>query len=202
MTTTWADALTAVSTFLAATATGGAWMAARRSNATADSMAKIERDRWHADLTPQFDIDLREGLSQAKVHIYLNGPDILGHLDEVTLTVEDDDMDHTLRTPEPGLTQEKIDAHVWGPFRFTPSGNQGDANGRTVGPFHIQVGRGRPLSMERTMPGFWMEGTTRDRWQENYAGQPIRLRIVCRRGDEEWVIARRLENPPIAAVGQ
>ena len=93
-----------------------------------------------------------------------------------------------------------VDAHVWGPFRFIPHNDQGDANGRRVGPFPFQVGRGRPLSMERTRPGHWTEGQTQALWQQGYADQPIRLRMVCRRGDEEWVIARRVENPPAPAA--
>ena len=196
----WTDILGAVSAGLSTLAAGGAYLAARRANATADSVAAIERARWHADLTPRFSIDFRDGLGQAKVHLNLDGPDHLGHLDEVTLTVEDDDKDRTSNfTPGRGLTLEQIKTHVWGPFRFVQRINDGDENGRSVGPFAMDVGKGHPLAMERTRPGSWM---TQDQaaWQQEYVGQSIRLRIDCKRGDEQWTVTQRVDNPPWRAT--
>lgn len=195
----WTDILGAVSAGLSTVAAGGAYLAARRANATADSVAAIERARWHADLTPQFSIDIREGPSQSKLHVYLNGPDHLRHLDMVTLTVEDDDMDRSTQLPSGEPTQEQVDAHIWGPFRFTPRVNGGDEDGRAVGPFALEVGKGRPLAMLRTRPPHWAS-QDQEAWQDTYAGVAIRLRLVCRRGDEEWVVARRVANPPWRAV--
>jgi hypothetical protein len=122
--------------------------------------------------------------------------DALRRLDEVVIAVGDDDMDHTVLHPDGNLTQEDVDAFVWGPFRFSPHINGTDEHGRSPEPFPLDVGTGRPLAMQRTRPGRWMEGKSQGMWQGEYVGKPIRLVLTCRRGDDEWVIARHLENPP------
>ncbi|WP_405673298.1 hypothetical protein [Streptomyces sp. NBC_01530] len=198
----WGAIASFVTAALSAVAAAGSWKAARRANATADAVALIERERWHADLTPQFDLDLLEsGNGQAMLVVHLSGPDALRQLDEIAIAVGNDDRDHVVSHPIGGPTQEDVDSFVWGPFRFTPAVNGTDQSGRGPQPFPLDVGAGRPLAMQRTWPAPWMEGTTRDMWQGEYVGQPIRLVMTCRRGDEEWVIARRLENPPFDPQG-
>jgi hypothetical protein len=193
---------TILSTIAALASTGAAvaaWLAAKRSNATAEAVARIERDRWQADLTPQFDITLTESShGQGLLNVHLNGPDHLRHLDEVIIALGNNDMDHTLTHPEPNVTQEDYDNFVWGPFRFRPHVNGTDEHGRSPEPFPLVIGTGRPLAMDRTDRGHWMTGTSQEAWQLQNAGESIRLELTCRRGDEEWVIARRLDNPPAA----
>ncbi|WP_169317302.1 hypothetical protein [Actinacidiphila oryziradicis] len=159
-------------------------------------MARIERERWHADLMPQFDITLTEtGSGDARLNVHLCGPDHLRHLDAVTITVDDDDNDHTVRQPRVGLTQADVDAQVWGPYRFLLGSDGADQQGRAVAPVPLTVGRGRPFFMERTEPGRWM-AMNMAAWQRQNAAKPVRLILTCRRGDEEWVVARRIDNPP------
>ncbi|MGW6741617.1 hypothetical protein ACWGDX_12975 [Streptomyces sp. NPDC055025] len=154
---------------------------------------------WHADLTPQFDLALTEtGHNQALLNVHLNGPDALHHLDEVVITVGNDDMDHIVLHPSGGLTQDDVDAFVWGPFRFSPYINGTDEHGRGPEAFPLEVGAGRPLAMQRTRPAPWMEGKSQGTWQGENGGNSIRLVLTCRRGDQKWVIARRLENPPFS----
>ncbi|WNI19188.1 hypothetical protein [Actinacidiphila sp. ITFR-21] len=196
----WADGTTAVTAIAGTLAAGGSWLAAKRSNRTAETLARIEQARWHADLTPKFDIALIEqGRGHARLIVHLDGPDALRRLDEVTIRVGDDDNDHTLTQIFVGApTQEQIDAHIWGPWRFTPGSDGAGQDGRQVAPIPLGVGRGRPFTMERTRHGHWMTGMTDGHWQQQYAGQPIRLILTCRRGDEEWVVARRIDNPPLS----
>jgi hypothetical protein len=94
------------------------------------------------------------------------------------------------------LTQDDADAFVWGPFRFTPAINGTDEHGRGPKAFPLDVGAGTSRAMQRTRPALWMEGKSQAVWQGENAGNPIRLVLTCRHGDDEWVIARRLENPP------
>jgi hypothetical protein len=198
MSTHWSDGTTAITAVLSTITAGIALFAADKANKTANTVARIERERWHADLTPDFEITLREeSHGHGRLHMYLAGPNPLRSLDEITIRVDDDDNDHTLRHPHVGgPTQEQIDAHVWGPWRFLPSSDGAGQDGRTVRPaVSLNVGRGHPFSMERTHHGFWMTGMTDETWQRQYVDQPIRLIITCRRGDEEWVVARRVENP-------
>ncbi|MCX4450730.1 hypothetical protein [Streptomyces sp. NBC_01789] len=192
----WGDIATFGTAGLSAVAAAGAWFAAHRANRTADTVARIEKERWHADLTPQFKLDLAEvGNGQALLDVHLSGPDALGHLDSISIVVGNDDRDHVLLHSGPNVTQADVDAFVWGPFKFSPGTNGTDEHGRAPEPFPLSVGTGTQRAMQRTHQGHWMEGKTQGTWQGEYVGKPIRLKLTCRRGDEEWVITRHLENP-------
>lgn len=170
--------------------------AAESANLTAEALARIERERWHTELTPQFDIRLaRPEGDRIRLHIYLSGPDHLGQLDEIRVRVDGDDMLHEARPGDPEVTQEDYDNFVWGPYRFPYGSDGADVHGQTIAPFQLDVGRGKPLVMERTRPGRWMRATTPERWRQKYQHHPVRLVLTCRRGDEEWVLARPVDQP-------
>ncbi|WP_331735586.1 hypothetical protein OG379_41225 (plasmid) [Streptomyces sp. NBC_01166] len=194
----WTDTISAAAAALSAIAAGGAWWAARRSAATAETLASLERDRRHEDLTPEIRLSLtgRFG-NNGSITVHLAGPDSLGDLTSVELEMVNDDMDHRVLNPTPEFTQEDSDAHVWRPFRFVPGIDGADENGRRTGKMPLAVGRGRPFAVERKQPGHWMEGPVATRWQNRYVGLPIRVRVTCRRSDESWVLARELENPSL-----
>lgn len=195
----WSDGASAIAAVFSAITAGIALFAADKANKTANTVARIERERWHADLTPNFEMTLTEtGGGHARLHVYLRGPDPLRTLDQVTIRVDDDDNNRTIMQGYVGgPTQEQIDSHVWGPWRFTPGSDHAGQDGRQVISEPMNVGRGQPFSMERTHRGFWMGGTTDEFWQQQYADHPIRLIFTCRRGDEEWVVARQIDNPPL-----
>lgn len=193
----WTDTISAAAAGLSAVAAGGAWWAARRSAATAETLASIERDRRHEDLTPDIALSFTGRFGDnGSITVHLAGPDSLGDLTAVQLEMVNDDMDHRVLNPTPDLTQADADAHVWGPFRFVPGVDGADRNGRQTGAVPLEMGRGRPFAVERTRPGHWMEGMAADGWQDRYTHLPIRVRVTCRRGEETWVLARELENPP------
>ncbi|MEU8623336.1 hypothetical protein [Streptomyces sp. NPDC048669] len=195
----WGDIAALSTAGLSTLAAGGSWFAAHRANKTAAAVARIEEKRWHADLTPQFTLELDEtGNGQALLGVHLAGPDSLGHLDSISIEVGNDDRDHELLHPEPNVTQADIDAFVWGPFKFSHGANGTDEHGRGPEPFPLAVGTGTQRAMQRTRPGYWME-RNQDRWQGEYAGKPIRLVLTCHRGDKKWVVTRHLENPVFGA---
>jgi hypothetical protein len=201
----WPDPVNAVAAVASAVAAGAAWYAARHSNQTADSLARIERERWHSELAPEFDFTLAdpEG-DRVKLHVLLTGPDDLRRLDEVRISIRNDDRVYEARPGHDGPTQEELDAFVWGPYRFPFGADGADQDGRGVAPFPLDVGAGNLLVLERTRPGRWMTGTSREGWQRQWRDFPIRLTLICRRGDEEWRLERRLSQPPhgsIVAVG-
>ncbi|GGV99376.1 hypothetical protein GCM10010230_25350 [Streptomyces narbonensis] len=198
-----------IAAFLSVVAAAAAWEATGRASDTAEEarrtaeiVARIERDRWLAELTPVFEFTLtKEGDQAAKLLMHLAGPDALGHLDSVTVRIGDDDYDHTPTQQALGFVNphdpspEQIAAHVWGPFRLRPRINEADEHGRELTFTDLRVGRGRPLVLDRTNPGTWMGGKTYDSWQQEYAGHPIRLLFTCRRGTETWQVARTVTNP-------
>ncbi|MGW0316071.1 hypothetical protein [Streptomyces flavidovirens] len=204
-----------IAAFLSVAAAAAAWEATGRASDTAEEarrtaeiMARIERDRWLSELTPQFEFTLtKEGDRSAKLLVHLAGPDALGNLDSVTVRIGDDDYDHAPTqqrlgyTNPNGPTPEEIAAHVWGPFRLRPRIDDADEHGRELTFTNLRVGRGRPLALDRTMPGTWMEGKTYDSWQQEYEGHPLRLLFTCRRGEETWQIARTVDNPDWSLAG-
>lgn len=194
----WSNILGVIAAGASAVAAFVAWRTSVKANLTAEAVARIEKERWHAERAPRFDIALEEtGGGHARLSVHLDGPDVLGELDSVSISVGNDDMDHTL-THEfvDGPTQQQVDEFVWGPWRFTPSADGAGQNGREVDPVPLAVGRGRPFSMERTHPGWWMQGMTQAQWQRQRSRQKIRLVLSCRLGDEQWVITKQIDNPP------
>ena len=203
---------------LSAVAALGSWKAAHRANRTsaqaqatgerafqtADAVARIEKERWHADLLPQFNIAIEgrfEG-DRATLSVRLVGPLPLHHLDEVQMkVVASDDMSRTV-TLAGSPSQDDVDAQVWGPLRFVPGVNDADANGRTVPSFPLQVGAGRPFALERTRPPLWQEGNDRqERWRNQWLNKPMRLILTCRReGFDPWVIPYEVEVPGSARL--
>lgn len=199
----WNDLGTLATAALSTGAAFGSWRAARQSNRTADAVARIERERWHADLTPQFRITIGEVRGdRATLDVQLTGPLSLRRLDEIAVAVvPSDDLDRTPRLAG-SVSQEEVDAQVWGPFRFRPGADGADPTGHSVAPFALRVGQGRPFAAERTRPPHWEEGEDLvGQWRRRWAGRPMRLVLTCRRaGDDVWVVPYDVEVPQSAQV--
>ncbi|MFC8201871.1 hypothetical protein ACFUTV_41800 [Streptomyces sp. NPDC057298] len=103
----WLEIAGLTAAALSAAAAAGSWKSARTSNATAVTVARIEQDRWHADLLPKFQISIEraEG-DRATLSVRLIGPLPLCHLDEIRIViVSSDDMSriaHLAGSPLPG----------------------------------------------------------------------------------------------------
>ncbi|MFE9601607.1 hypothetical protein [Streptomyces hokutonensis] len=203
MGTPWVSIIAGSTAVFSAVATGGAWLAARRANATADAVARIERDRWHADLLPQFSVRIEMGEGdRATLSVRLVGLLPLCHLDEIRVEVaQSDDMDYTSRLAG-GPTEEQVAAQVWGPLRFVPGSVGADRNGHTVVPFALAVGRGRPFALERTRSPLWWDGNDREeRWRDKWLNLPMRLVLTCRReGFEPWTVPYEVDVPEVPRV--
>lgn len=197
----WGDIATFSTAALSAAAAAGAWRAAHRSADTADTVARIEGDRWHAELLPQFDVSI-EGVTgdqegaRATLSVRLVGPLPLCHLDEIRIAIVSSDDMARLERPG-GPSQEDLDGQVWGPLRFTHGADGADTNGQTVDPFRLDVGQGRPFSLERTRPPTWQQGNDRDaRWRDQWLNTPMRIVLTCKRdGFKTWTVPRDVEVP-------
>jgi len=71
----------AVATLVAAAAAVGSLLAARQANRAAVTLATIEWHRWHADLTPKFDLTRGPPAVIGRSH----GWRLWGRLDQVTV---------------------------------------------------------------------------------------------------------------------
>ncbi len=186
-------AITTGAAVLSAVAACGAWAAASAANRTSTSLAAIERDRWHADLTPEFDIACRAVSStRAELRVELVGPVGLDRLEEVRVSIRDD-IQGRARVVAGGPSAEEIAAQVWGPYRFVPGVDGADPTGRTVKPVELSLGDWPPFSLERTPPPPWSGGDS-GWWHQEYAGKPVRLTLRCYHADHQpWIVPREVD---------
>lgn len=185
--------LGAVGTVMAAGAAVGSLLAARQANRAAATLAMIERHRWHADLTPQFEVTCTATSGdRATLRVAFVGPPGLDRLDQVTVSIRDD-----IRGRAPviagGPTAEQIARQVWGPYRFVRGVDGADENGRSVAAVELLLGDWRPFALEQTPPPPWWGGGGVDGWRKQYADQPVRLTFTCHRQDDEpWTVPREV----------
>ncbi|MET7902597.1 hypothetical protein ABZS86_14410 [Streptomyces sp. NPDC005355] len=207
----WADGLSAVSALAGAvtafialrisrTANEAAHQsnrAADRANATADSVAEVERERWHHEMTPRFDVTitrLGSGSDQASLLLTFEGPPALERLDAVEIEIRDDGYTHGSGLAG-GPSQQDIDETIWGPYRFKPGIDGASTNGRKVPAAAMELGEWRKLALEQSFAPAWTDGAY---WRNQYAGAPVRLWVRCRReGHQPWVLTYNVDvaNP-------
>lgn len=174
---------------ISAAAALAAWRAAAGSRKAAAELTAIERDRRHAELTPQLVPRISpEGPGRFRIRIQLDGPLELGKLDRVVVSVRNDTTDHTPLLGD--VTPEQANAHIWGPLRFIPGVDGASADGRQVGPVALGVGDDMPFVLGLTSPPLW--NASGDAWWHDryHSGKsPVRLAVRCEKdGEQPWVI--------------
>jgi hypothetical protein len=187
---------------VSAVAAVGAWIANRQSAREAKTVAAIERERRHSELTPEFDLSYEPGVGDwITLRMALNGPAALARLDEIVLLVRDDNPDRVelaKRVPSVGNgpTPEEIADQVWGPYQFRYGADGADRNGRSIAPFALPVGESRVFVLDRTVAPRWTGPTGYESWRQQYDGTPLRLTLQCRRGDAWWELKLEVDLPP------
>lgn len=199
--TTWA-AVGAIGTVVAAGIAAWAARQSRKSaaeaNAAAGTLATIERDRRHDELAPEFELKFTEtGGDHANLLVALAGGCRMESLDEVTFTILDETgKDHWSGGLPGSVTQEEAEAFVWGPWEFNTAARAQIETNRQSKPRAYSRVSGKTwalLPLKRTYPGHWMSTYSPQQWQEEYADQPVRLLIICRReGYESWELLREV----------
>jgi hypothetical protein len=159
--------------------------AAERASAAADTLARIERDRRHTEMTPRFRVACRTinpGSDQVRMIVELIGPPSLDRVDELTLTIRND---YHRRGDGPRLaispSEEEVKAHIWGPYKLARgvSGVDGalpDATGRTITYPDLPLGEVHLFVLEPTYPARWMQGYTHAEWLRD-RGTVIRFEL-------------------------
>ncbi|MGW4694049.1 hypothetical protein ACWEO1_16840 [Kitasatospora cineracea] len=171
--------------------------AAKDAAATAKEVAKIERDRWHRELTPELKFTLtRHGLGNLQLSVALDGPAGLDRLDNVTLTLLDD----RAHLASPALNDEEraeFPNVIWGPVRFTPVTDGVAEPGREAVIGSLEIGgHAVQRQMEDSVAPSWY----RDRlhhWKAEYHKQAptVRIRAVCTHKDfQPWTLVANVRT--------
>ncbi|MER7952036.1 hypothetical protein ABTY59_32060 [Streptomyces sp. NPDC096079] len=169
------------------------WKTAQRAHGTAESVAQIERDRWHTELTPQFAARIvgQDGRLEG-LDVRFNGPVGLGRLDAVRLTIRNDRDRSNDPVLGAGPTAEQRAEVIFGPFRFRPGTDDADPLGRTLGPFTLDVHDEHRLALDPSLAPFWYEGAEgAQRWRHDHPdSENLRLWIDCEaKGHKPWKLS-------------
>jgi len=188
---TWSIVLTVLSllaTAISAIAAIGSWRAARRADQAATTLANIERDRRHTELTPDFNVTCyrRAVGDRAELRLTFTGPPGLDRLDGAEVTIRDDRSNRTPTTAA-DPSAEELAAAIWGPLRFCPHVNDADKLGRSVPAVPLAKQEIIRLALEPSLAPRWVNDHAH--WRQQYADDPLRLTITCtREGHAPWVI--------------
>lgn len=177
----------------------GAWKASREANRaawnaneTATTVAQIEQERWHRELTPQLRIKLQANPHEV-LYVRFEGPSKLGEL-HIELRIQDDfdgsRPPHLIGTLTPEQAAEAAEV-IWGPYRFRPGVDDADALGRAVQAFPLLPGGRTRLAVDPSPRPSWYEGANGEqRWRDRYSTSPIRLWAICTvSGHKPWTLA-------------
>ncbi|MFE7046163.1 hypothetical protein ACFU9X_44340 [Streptomyces atratus] len=125
----------------------GAWKTAREANRTSASLAQIERDRWHTEMTPNLQFQFTRSRGSAELLVLFGGPAPLRRLNRLELSIRDDRDRSNDLVLAGGPTAEERAKIIWGPYRFRPGIDGADELGRNAGALRLEHGEQRPLAL-------------------------------------------------------
>ncbi|MFG2974494.1 hypothetical protein ACGFYY_16065 [Streptomyces sp. NPDC048331] len=162
---------------------------------TAESVAQIERDRWHRELTPKVDFRVTEERSYVELLIRYGGPSALGRLTSLELRVRDDrDRSHDPVLGAGPTAEERADT-IFGPYRFQYSANGADEVGRSVAPISLPPGEECRLALEPTRPPQYY-GLGAEHWARRWRDADLRLWVDCHvDGHKPWNLTAEVPQP-------
>ncbi|MGW7824936.1 hypothetical protein ACWGLF_44555 [Streptomyces puniciscabiei] len=141
------------------------WNIAERcaSRAAAKAGAQVERDRWHHEMTPQFDVTITRlgpGSDQASLMVTFEGPAALERLDEVELEIRDDGYTHGVGLVG-GVDEQELANTIWGPYRFKPGIDGATGVGRTSPAVPMALGEWLKRALEESRSHRGADGRAR-----------------------------------------
>ncbi|MFF9691012.1 hypothetical protein [Streptomyces sp. NPDC014623] len=167
---------------------------AEAANQTAASVAQIERDRWHQDLTPIVAFKLTHERGSVELLIRFQGPSSIGRLDRLDLTIRDDRDRTNDAVLAGGLSAEERDNTIWGPYRFRFPAN-GDSIGRTTAPIALDAGEEFRVGLDPSYPHSHYGGGLQQ-WSTDYQPSHLRLWVRCEvEGHKPWKLRADVPRP-------
>lgn len=186
------DVVTLGATMIAAIAARQSNKSSGKANETAASLADIEQDRRHSELTPRFRVRVEPWTAgndqDLRLRIMLTGPTGLDRIDGLTVKIRDDHFRRGEGTARAGgPSREEIKQQIWGPYRFRPGTGpdeaRADDTGRvTVYDADLPIGEELPYFLERTRPPTWATSMSQQQWNEQ-RGPVIRIVLEARHNE-------------------
>ncbi|MDX2732914.1 hypothetical protein [Streptomyces sp. PA03-2a] len=173
----------------------GAWKTANEANRTATSVAQIERDRWHTEMTPNVVLAVTNERGRPELLVRFDGPAPLGAIDVLELSIRDDRDRSNDQTLAGGATREERARTIWGPFRLSPHIDGADELGRSAKAFSLTHGEQRRFALESSWPPRWYEGVDgARRWESDFQSHALlRVWVVCHvEGHKPWKLTADL----------
>ncbi|WP_331758279.1 hypothetical protein OG582_00135 [Streptomyces anulatus] len=178
-----------------------AWRTALAANRTAESVAQIERDRWHREVAPRIDLAVVNERGRPELLVRFNGPASLEAIGALELSIRDDrDRSEDLLLAGGASAEERANT-IWGPFRLSPHIDGADDLGRRAEPFALDHGEQRRFALERSLPPRWYEGGEgAHRWQGEHLTKPLRVWVRCVvEGHKPWRLTADLPTNGLQA---
>ncbi|MFD4933369.1 hypothetical protein [Streptomyces virginiae] len=155
---------------------------------TAESVAQIERDRWHRELTPKVAFRVTKERGHLELLVRYSGPSSLGTLSSLTLRVRDDRDRSNDPVLAGGMTAEERANTIYGPFRFRPYTDGADETGRTVAPISLPPGEEHRLALDPSLPHRHYAGGTQQ-WEKDWREENFRMWVDCQvEGHKPWTL--------------
>ena len=171
---------TAIATGAAAVAAGGSVIAAIYSNGTSKSIAKIEKDRRHSELTPKFEVFLvNTRPDNHELTLWLRGPAGLAKIDSLTISIRDNKRMGASPSGRP--TEEEVAKQIWAPRRFSPQIDGASSDGRSVPYLDLRLGDEAKFQLEKTPSPPWMTYSGPHEWWEPLGiSRSVKISIACK----------------------
>jgi hypothetical protein len=211
-------AVAAIATFWARTAARQANEAAANAGATANTVAEIEKQRRHQELTPNFrvraailDDSKSPGFGFAVLFVMLLDGQ-LDTLNEVTVSILNTVDLRPWNLPE-SVSETEAENFIWSGWEFdtwfvNPKGDPRSklaANHRQSKPRSFSRREGKDwfeLLLRRTRPPEW-DDRTNEEWQRQYDEVPLRLALNCNlAGHEPWIVYKSVTIEPSKSVDE
>ncbi|MGW3091578.1 hypothetical protein [Streptomyces sp. NPDC001108] len=177
----------------------GAWKTAREANRTSASLAQIERDRWHTEMTPHLRFQFTRSRGNPELLVLFDGPAPLRRINRLELSIRDDRDRSSDPVLAGGVTAEERAKIIWGPYRFRPGIDGADESGRNAGAFHLEHGEKRRLALDPSLsPSWFTDSDPIGGWRWEQSGNPIRLWATCHvAGHKDWRLTADLPGEPM-----
>ncbi|QGV79983.1 hypothetical protein [Streptomyces ficellus] len=163
-----------------------AYKTAKEANRTSASVAQIERDRWHKEMTPQVEVRFDDSRGYPELLVQFLGPAPLMRI-EAALRIRDD-KERSGSQIGGGPTAQQVADVIWGPYRFRPGVDGADALGRAVAPVALLHHGHTRFALEPTLAPSWYAST--QTWRAEHDGKQLRLWVQCSaEGHKPWLLS-------------